>query len=96
VFQNTVLRRIFGPNTEEATGGWRKIHDAHMNNLYSLPDSAIIRIFTSEGDPEAGHVAIIEKRGTMKILYLLRGLSPQANYTERPPHVGEVSANFCG
>jgi hypothetical protein len=26
----------------------------------------------------------------------LRGLSPQANYTEQPPHVGEVSANFCG
>jgi hypothetical protein len=35
-------------------------------------------------------------KGPIKLTKKLHGLSPQANYTERPPLVGEVSANFCG
>jgi hypothetical protein len=36
VFENRVLRRIFGPKRDEATGGWRKLHNEDLHNLYSL------------------------------------------------------------
>jgi hypothetical protein len=39
VFENRVLRRIFGPKTEEVTGDWRKIHSEKLHNLYSLPST---------------------------------------------------------
>jgi hypothetical protein len=32
----TVLRRIFGPERDEVTGGWRKLHDEELHNLYSI------------------------------------------------------------
>jgi hypothetical protein len=35
VFENRVLRRIFGPKRDEVTGGWRKHHNEELNNLYS-------------------------------------------------------------
>jgi hypothetical protein len=37
VFENTVLRRIFGPKREEVTWEWRKIHNEELNDLYSSP-----------------------------------------------------------
>jgi hypothetical protein len=37
VFENRVLRRIFGPKRDEVTGGWRKMHNEELHNLYSLP-----------------------------------------------------------
>jgi hypothetical protein len=42
VFENWVLRRIFGPNRDRVTGGWRKLHNEELHNLYSSP--SIIRI----------------------------------------------------
>jgi hypothetical protein len=42
VFENRVLRRIFGPNRVEVTGGWRKLHNEELHNLYSSP--SLIRI----------------------------------------------------
>jgi hypothetical protein len=42
VFENRVLRRIFGPKRDEVTGGWRKPHNAELHDLYSSP--SIIRI----------------------------------------------------
>jgi hypothetical protein len=42
VFENWVLRRIFGPERDEVTGGWRKLHNEELHNLYSLP--SIIRM----------------------------------------------------
>jgi len=42
VFENRVLRRIFGPKREEVTGDWRKVHNEELNDLYSLPN--IIRV----------------------------------------------------
>jgi hypothetical protein len=42
VFENKVLRRIFGPKRDEVTGGWRKLHNEELRDLYSLP--IIIRI----------------------------------------------------
>jgi hypothetical protein len=42
VFENRVLRRIFGPKKEEVMGGWRKLHNEELRDLYSSP--SIIRI----------------------------------------------------
>jgi hypothetical protein len=43
VFENRLLRRIFGPKRDEVTGEWRKLHNEELHNLYSSPD--IIRQF---------------------------------------------------
>jgi hypothetical protein len=45
VFENRVLRRIFGPKRDRVTGGWRKLHNGELHNLYSSP--SIIRITKS-------------------------------------------------
>jgi hypothetical protein len=45
VFQNRVLRRIFGPKRDEATGEWRGLHNEELNDLYSSPN--IIRVINS-------------------------------------------------
>jgi hypothetical protein len=45
VFENRVLRRIFGPKRDVVTGGWRKLHNEELHNLYSSP--SIIRIIMS-------------------------------------------------
>jgi hypothetical protein len=42
VFENRVLRRIFGPERDEVTGGWRKLHNEGLHDLYSSP--RIIRL----------------------------------------------------
>jgi hypothetical protein len=42
VFENRVLRRIFGPRRDEVTGGWRKLHNEELHDFYSSP--SIIRI----------------------------------------------------
>jgi hypothetical protein len=42
VFENCVLRRIFGPKRDEVTGEWRKLHNEELNGLYSLPN--IVRV----------------------------------------------------
>jgi hypothetical protein len=38
VFENSVLRRIFGPKRDEVAGEWRKLHNEELHNLYSSPD----------------------------------------------------------
>jgi len=45
VFENRVLRRIFGPKRDEVTSEWRKLHNEDFNNLYSLPN--IVRVIKS-------------------------------------------------
>jgi hypothetical protein len=45
VFENRVLRRIFGPKRDGVTGGWRKLHNEELHNLYSSPST--IRIIKS-------------------------------------------------
>jgi len=42
VFENRVLRRVFGPKRDEVTGEWRKLHNEELNDLYSLPN--IVRV----------------------------------------------------
>jgi hypothetical protein len=61
VFENKVLRRIFGPKRDEVTEGWRKLHSEELHDLYSSP--SIIRIMKSRRMRLAGHVARMgEKR----------------------------------
>jgi hypothetical protein len=67
VFENRVLRRIFGPNRDEVTGEWRKLHNEEFHNLYSSPD--IIRKIKSRRMRWAGHVARMgEERKVYKVL----------------------------
>jgi hypothetical protein len=60
VFENRVLRRIFGPKRDEVIGGWRKLHNEKLHNLYSSPD--IIRIIKSRRMRWAGYVARMEEK----------------------------------
>jgi hypothetical protein len=67
VFENRVLRRIFGPKRDEVMGGWRKLHHEGLHNLYSSP--SIIRMIKSRRLIWAEHVARMgEKRNTYRIL----------------------------
>jgi len=67
VFENMVLRRIFGPRRDEVTGEWRKLHNEELNDLYSSPN--IVRVIKSRRMRWAGHVARMgEKRGAYRIL----------------------------
>jgi hypothetical protein len=49
------MRRIFGPKRDEETGGWRKLHDEELHNLYSSP--SIIRMIKSRRIRLTGHIA---------------------------------------
>jgi hypothetical protein len=62
VFENRVLRRIFGPKRDEVTGEWRKLHTEELHDLYSSP--SIIRIIQSRRMRLVGHVARMGRRGT--------------------------------
>jgi hypothetical protein len=60
MFENRVLRRIFGPKRDEVTGEWRKLHREELRDLYSSP--SIIRIIKSRRIRWAGHVARMEEK----------------------------------
>jgi hypothetical protein len=67
VFENRVLRRVFGPKRDEVTGEWRRLHNKELDDLYSSPN--IIRVIKSRRMRWAGHVACMgEKRGAYRIL----------------------------
>jgi hypothetical protein len=67
VFENRVLRRIFGPESNEVSGDWNKLHNEELRDLYSSP--SIIRIIRSRRMRLAGHVARMgEKRNAYRLL----------------------------
>jgi hypothetical protein len=61
VFENRVLKRIFGPKRDDVTGDWRKLHNEELHDLYSSPD--IIRKIKSRRMRWARHVARMGRRG---------------------------------
>jgi hypothetical protein len=61
MFENRVLRRIFGPKRDEVMGDWRKLHNEELHNLYSSP--CVIRMIKSRRMRWAGHVARMGRRG---------------------------------
>ena len=64
VFENMVLRRIFGPRKDEVTGQWRRLHNEELNDLYPSPN--IVRVIKSRGMRWAGHVA---RMGEERVVY---------------------------
>jgi len=67
VFENRVLKRVFGPKKDEVTGEWRKLHNEELRDLYSLPN--IVRVVKSRRMRWVGHVALMgEGRGVHRVL----------------------------
>jgi hypothetical protein len=67
VFENRVLRRVFGPKKDEVTGEWRKLHNEELSDLYSLPN--IMRVVKSRRMRWVGHVArTVEGRGVHRVV----------------------------
>jgi hypothetical protein len=67
VFENRVLRRIFGPKRDEVTREWRKLHNEELHILYSFPN--IIRQIKSRRMRWAGHVVRMgEERNVYRVL----------------------------
>jgi hypothetical protein len=65
LFENRVLRRIFGPKRDEVTGEWRELHE-ELNDLYSSPN--IVQVIKSRMK-WVGHVAHMgERRGVYRVL----------------------------
>jgi hypothetical protein len=76
VFENRVLRRIFGPKRDEVTGEWRKLHNKELRDLYSAP--SIIRIIKSRRMRWEGQVARMgENRNAYRLLV---GKSEEKNH----------------
>ena len=59
VFENMVLRRIFGLRRDEVTGDWRRLHNEELNDLYSSPN--IVQVIKPRRMRWAGHVACMGK-----------------------------------
>jgi hypothetical protein len=77
VFENRVLKRIFGRKSDELTGDWRKLHSGELNNLCSSPD--IIRQIKSRRMRWAGHVTAM---GVGRNVYRVLAGKPEG---KRPP-----------
>jgi len=80
VFENMVLRRIFGPRKDEATGEWRRLHNEELSDLYSSPN--IVRVIKSRSMRWAGHMA---RKGEERAVYrVLVGKPEGRRPLERP------------
>jgi hypothetical protein len=80
VFENRELRKIFGPKRNAVTGGWRKLQNEELHNLYCFP--SIIRMIKSSRMSLAGHVA---RMGAERNVYrILVGTPEERRPLERP------------
>jgi len=80
VFENRVLRRIFGPRRDKVTGEWRRSHNEELNDLYTSPN--IVRVIKSRRMRWAGHLA---RMGEERVLYrVLVGKPEVRRPLERP------------
>jgi hypothetical protein len=68
VFENRVLRRIFGPKRDEVTEGWRKLSNEELRDLYSSP--SIIRMIKSSSMRLAGLVARMGEKRNAYVLFM--------------------------
>ena len=67
LFENRVLRRVFGSKRAEVTWEWRKLHNKELNDLYSSPN--IVRVIKSRRMRRAGNVALVgERKGVYRVL----------------------------
>ena len=67
VFENRVLRRIFGRKRDDVSGEWRKLHTEELNDLYASPN--IVRMIKLRRMRQAGHVVCMgERRGVYRVL----------------------------
>jgi hypothetical protein len=62
MFDNRMLRRIFGPKRNKITGDWRQVHNEELHNLYSSPNIRAIRVIKSRRIRRAGHAALIRAK----------------------------------
>jgi hypothetical protein len=60
VFENRVLRKIYGPKREEVAGGWRRLHNEEFHNFYA--SSNIIRVIKMRRMRWFGHAACMKRR----------------------------------
>ena len=67
VFKNRVLRKMFGPKTDEVTGEWERLHNEETYDLYPSPN--VIRVIKSRRMRWAGHVACMgDRRSAYRVL----------------------------
>jgi hypothetical protein len=71
VFENRVLRIIFGPKRDEVVGGWRRLHNEELHNLYASSD---VKVIISRNIRWAGHVA---RMGEMRNAYNILDGKPE-------------------
>jgi hypothetical protein len=67
VFENSALRGIFGPKMEEVAGGWRRLHNEELHNLYASP--IIIRVIKSRMMRWVGHVVCMRDEKCIQTFY---------------------------
>jgi hypothetical protein len=94
-FENTGLRRIFGPKRDEVTGDWRRLHNEELNDLYS-PN--VIRVIKSRRTRWANHVArMMERRGVYRsLLGKPEGKSPLGGTRRRWEDIIEMNIQEVG
>jgi hypothetical protein len=99
VFDNRVIRRIFGPKKAEVTGKWRKFHNEELYNLYSSPN--IIMQNKSRRITWAGHVARMGEESGKVLVGKPEGKRPFGRLRRRWEYwiridLGEILGGVCG